>query len=461
MAESTNNTRYSLYEYNGNYYVYDKQTDSIYKDRDLFTKVAARLNSYNPFNPIGGLNQSVNDTVKSIAESPQYNSIKIRGDLKNKILATKPYKENISSEQAYAYMTKSNEKTFTGSDGEKYILTGGKQKEGVKGSDGKEYVLPAEQISSWSAGSVVLGALLGTPVPTRTGFGKSKQKDILNATLNEGKLSDERLSELSGIDSDSSRFRYIKGWYVKLLDDNAKNFGFNYAGAIELDANGYPKQVLDKDGNFVSYDAYINGDYTPEGYDGTVAQNSQRNAFDKYWRDTYGYNTPDTTAKQFYDELVAGERAAGQSAINLANAQTQQLGLQQAAYVKNVTDQLKSERMARLRAGMSESQIASQDMQQLYANMNSLNDQIVASNMAALQGQEQINNAQSTAFQNWIANANQMAQAGSAYSAAQAGDINAKVTEYMNSVGLIDTPSNRQKTTQLLQGMSNSANKQS
>ena len=162
---------------------------------------------------------------------------------------------------------------------------------------------------------------------------------------------------------------------------------------------------------------------------------AEQTAYDNYWNNLYSRNEG-TLGKEAYDQLVQAERNAGRDAIDLANAQAQQAGMAQAATVKSITDSLKAERMARLRAGMSESQIASQDMQTMIANTNALNEQIAATNLAAMQGQQQYNNAETTAYQNWLNSMNQAATPASAFAAADAGNADYLARQYAARTGV-------------------------
>lgn len=183
--------------------------------------------------------------------------------------------------------------------------------------------------------------------------------------------------------------------------------------------------------------------------DTSTNKDAENIAFDSYYNDIYSRNE-NTLGREIYDAMVQAEENAGRNAIDLANAQAQQAGMAQAATVKSITDSLKAERMARLRAGMSESQIASQDMQTMIANTNALNEQIAASNLAAMQGQQQINDAQTTAYQNWLNNMNQTATAGSAFAAADAGSAMQLAKQYANATGVT-----LQKAYQIVTGQQN------
>lgn len=144
--------------------------------------------------------------------------------------------------------------------------------------------------------------------------------------------------------------------------------------------------------------------------------------------ENYYFNTmsaiedPNDTGLNMLDRYTTAEQNAAMSNMQLAEAQYQQAAMQQAEVVKNITDQVKSERMARLRAGMSESQIANQDMQILLNNVNSLNQQMNTMNSNQLAAQQQYALAQDTAYQQYINSATNLGSVGAAYAAAGAGD---------------------------------------
>lgn len=144
-------------------------------------------------------------------------------------------------------------------------------------------------------------------------------------------------------------------------------------------------------------------------------------AEDVYYRDMFSLD-PNTTGADMLGRYTTAEQNAAMSNMQLAEAQYQQAAMQQAEVVKNITDQVKSERMARLRAGMSESQIANQDMQILLNNVNSLNQQMNTMNSNQLAAQQQYALAQDTAYQQYINSATNLGSVGAAYAAAGAGD---------------------------------------
>lgn len=161
----------------------------------------------------------------------------------------------------------------------------------------------------------------------------------------------------------------------------------------------------------------------------------QEAAFNNYYRYIYSLDEG-TGGREIYDSLVQAEQNAALSNMQLADANLQQQAMQQAQTVKSITDQVRAERISRLRAGMSESQIANQDMATLMSNVNALNQQVADANAARLQAQQQYQNAQDTAYQAWLANANTMAQSGAAYAASDAGDIIQQARKYAQATGI-------------------------
>lgn len=158
-------------------------------------------------------------------------------------------------------------------------------------------------------------------------------------------------------------------------------------------------------------------------------------SFDEWYNDMYNLEDPDSFAREMYDMYTAAEQNAAISNMQLAEAQYQQAAMQQAELIKSITDQVKSERMARLRAGMSESQIANQDMQLLLSNTNVLNNQLGQLNSNQLAAQQQYQLAQDTAYQQYINSLYNLGTASAAFSASGAGNPDYIAKQYAKNVG--------------------------
>ena len=164
-------------------------------------------------------------------------------------------------------------------------------------------------------------------------------------------------------------------------------------------------------------------------------ESAQEAAYNSYYRDIYDYNTEGTLGNEIYNNLWQAEQNAAMSNIQLAEAQYQQAAMDQAAVVKSITDQVRAERMAKLRSGMNEAQIANQDMQLMLNNMNTLNQQVNTLNQSRLAAQQQYNLAQDTAYQQYLQQAASLGQVGAAYAASDAGDAYMQTLKRMQQTG--------------------------
>lgn len=151
-----------------------------------------------------------------------------------------------------------------------------------------------------------------------------------------------------------------------------------------------------------------------------TSEDPRKLAYD-LWNDTYSL-APGTGGREMYDRLTQSYQREALAGMNLADLSYQAQALEQARTVKAITDQIKAERMARLKAGMSEAQIANQDMQMLMANINALNENARMLNQQRLQGQINYGLAQDQAYAAYLDQANARGQIGAAFYAAGAGD---------------------------------------
>jgi len=143
--------------------------------------------------------------------------------------------------------------------------------------------------------------------------------------------------------------------------------------------------------------------------------------FNEYWRDMYSLEQG-SGGKEVYDNLTNSFQTQADLNMSLADAQYQSNMMQQAAVVKSITDQVRTERMQRLRAGMSESQIASQDMQMLLANTNALSQQAEVANQARMQAQFAQRTAKDDAYMAYLDQMNARGQTAAALYASDSGN---------------------------------------
>ena len=231
---------------------------------------------------------------------------------------------------------------------------------------------------------------------------EAEVQELIRRTIREGRvLSDSEVLGITGKHGGGSVYDTNKiAYYHAILDDNADKFGFDSTGVAYTIDTG----------------------------------NAQQSAYDAYYRDLYSLDDG-TLGKTMLDNLAEAERNAAVSNMQLAEAQYQQQAMQQAETVKAITDQVRTERMARLRAGMSEAQIANQDMQTMLTNMNALNQQAAEMNANKLAAQQQYNLAQDTAYQQYIQNATAVGGTSAAFAASDAGSAHSAALNYMRMTG--------------------------
>lgn len=152
-----------------------------------------------------------------------------------------------------------------------------------------------------------------------------------------------------------------------------------------------------------------------------------------YYNDLYSLDEG-TSGKEMYDRLAEAYLNQAQAQSIMADVQYQNQAMQQAQIVKNITDQIRAERMARLRAGMNEAQIANQDMQMMMANVNALNQNAQMMNQQRLEAQFNMATARDQAYQAYLDQANARGQNAAAFYAADSGNAYWNALQYMMMV---------------------------
>ena len=242
----------------------------------------------------------------------------------------------------------------------------------------------------------------------------------------------------------SGAFENVKEAMEAMISNNTSVLGWDAEG------NRY-----DENGTLIQGEGL-----TPVGTEpGSVnVAEDQIGAFNAYYNDIYSLQ-PGTSGAEMLSRLEQSYTNQAQQQAMLADAGFQQAALQQAQTVKQITDQVRSERMARLRAGMSESQIANQDMQMLLTNVNTLNQNAQMLNQQRLQAQTGINTAQDLAYTDFLNQSNARGQVGAAMAASDAGDVYQQTIRQMSTLYGNDpskwTASQWQQVTERVQGTAN------
>lgn len=147
-----------------------------------------------------------------------------------------------------------------------------------------------------------------------------------------------------------------------------------------------------------------------------------QNAYNMYYNDLYS-REKGTLGRDILDNNISLYEKEAQNAGILADTSVQSQAMAQAQGIKQVTDSLRSERMAQLRAGMSESQLADRELSMLMSSVNQFSGQAQVANQDALTAQLGASTARENAFNDYIAQTTALGQNASANYAGQVGDL--------------------------------------
>lgn len=156
-------------------------------------------------------------------------------------------------------------------------------------------------------------------------------------------------------------------------------------------------------------------------------------AFNAYYNDLYNHEKEGTYGNQLKTELEGVYQRQANEAVGMVDAQYQSAAMQQAATVKQITDSIRNERMARLKAGMSESQIANQDMQMLMSNVNTMNQNAQMMSQARMEAEANQRGAKDQAYLAYLDQANARGQNAAAMYAADSGNAIWNTNQYMTA----------------------------
>lgn len=180
----------------------------------------------------------------------------------------------------------------------------------------------------------------------------------------------------------------------------------------------------------------------PEPPSPDAVGNAKEDYFNRYYEDLYS-RKEGTLGKAILDNNISLFEKEAQNAAVLADTSMQAQAIQQAQAVKQVTDSVRSERAAQLRAGMSESQLADRELQMLMGSVNQMSEQAQMASQEATAAQLGQSTARENAFNQYIEQTTTLGQNAAAQYASHVGDANAQAEELrrkMAAVGINITP---------------------
>ena len=137
-----------------------------------------------------------------------------------------------------------------------------------------------------------------------------------------------------------------------------------------------------------------------------------------------------TLGKGILDNNISLYEKQASNAGILADSSIQAQAMSQAQGIKQITDSLRQERMAQLRAGMSESQLADRELQMLMGSVGQFNAQAQMANQEATAARLGATTAREEAFNDYITQGTALGQNAAAFYASSTGNIMAQAEKY-------------------------------
>lgn len=200
---------------------------------------------------------------------------------------------------------------------------------------------------------------------------------------------------------------------------------------VRFDATGSTMMNADTDEEIIpntELPTYTPPEQTPASTD--PREEAYRSYFNRYYDDVMT-TEEGTMGKRILDNNTSLYEKEAENAAILASTGMQAQAMSQAQAVKQATDAVRSERMAQLRAGMSESQLADRELQMLMGSVNQLSQQAQISSQELTAAQLASSTAKENAFNDYIAQATQLGQNAAANYASEVGDAYALAAKYM------------------------------
>ena len=151
--------------------------------------------------------------------------------------------------------------------------------------------------------------------------------------------------------------------------------------------------------------------------------------YHQYYNDLYS-RKEGTLGKEILDNNISLFEKEAENTGILAESSLQNQAMAQAQGIRQVTDAIRSERMAQLRAGMSESQLADRELQMLMGSVNNFSNQAQAASQERLAAGLGANTAREQAFNQYIDQTTALGQNATANYASEVGDLYYKAYQY-------------------------------
>lgn len=223
---------------------------------------------------------------------------------------------------------------------------------------------------------------------------------------------------------------------LKVYKHNGKAYD-EQGNLVESYTNSDGQVVEARDGKY-----YV-GDLTQDLSTTTQSDYSRDDLMSFYWDQIFKPEQEGTLGYKALQNLTSLYEKEAQNAETLAEANLQTQAMAQARNVKSITDTLRNERMAQLRAGMSESQLADRELQMLLHSTDQLTQQAYQTSQDRLAAQFGKTTAREQAFNDYLNVASQLGQSGAGYYATFAGDADAQTKswdQFLKSQGINKTP---------------------
>lgn len=183
----------------------------------------------------------------------------------------------------------------------------------------------------------------------------------------------------------------------------------------------------------------------------TVNENPLDNAYNQYYNDLFSRNEG-TLGKEILDNNISLFEKEAENMGILAESSLQNQAIAQAQGIRQVTDAIRNERMAQLRAGMSESQLADRELQMLMGSVNNFSNQAQVASQERLAAGLGATTAREQAFNQYIDQTTALGQNATANYASEVGDLYYKAYQYQKGQQALGINVSMEEAIELMSG---------